>query len=597
MGIIPDIAYADTRLRVPSEQIGSEESVRAAGYADNAAVFDKALGASMEREATTRAAADFAEYQGKMMERMNQLEIERQAEPDGFTGVAMQQYDEMFGEYLERSDNPFYQEIMKERAATFKNNIMNGAMNFEARQKTDIQMARLKQSEDILAANVYKNPAMAASALAQAEGNLKAASALALIPNYEERLLNARSAIHGMAIEGYLSSGKTGAASEYLKKNGGALGTDGVRYGERIKNAVEAQAAAAAQAKYFGEAVQGSAYVDPANKAQRSAINNQFVSAGLLNGVLAGDEAALGQTMQLIKNTSVVPESLQSTLRGAMANGDLAAKERAYGLVGQIQRVNPAALTGPAGFTEGEVKDAAVFNSLVASGAESKMALKAIEDAHQPLMKDVRDMRAKAANKALESLSPGQITDMFDSVFTSEPALSAAMRDSVLADYRNVYAESYMQYGDDSTAKAAAEAAVKARAGVTYVGGKKRLMKFPPENYYGTTLKDESARSEALTSQLEVYAKSIGAKVDDLELVPANSTPARIASGKKPVYYLMRENDGAYDFIYNEKNAPVVWAFDDEEIIKKRKDEADKIKKEGEARGKYDGTPTFRMGM
>jgi hypothetical protein len=262
-------------------------------------------------------------------------------------------------------------------------------------------------------------------------------------------------------------------------------------------------------------------------------------------------------------------------------------------------------LTGPSGFSESEIKDAAAFNSLVESGMKPDDAIASVVDSKIPMNKEIRESRAKFIDKELDELSDSAIESNFKTGLFQmfNTPLSGAMAEEFRTDYRNVYRDSYMRFGDAKTAEAAANAAVQTRGGVSMVTGKKQVMKFAPESYYapgGMSLED---RAKYLRPQLLEAAREAGVinttgmtyteldiiptirskrltKADKAqyeenyilsksELKPTPDSQQRINAGLKPVYNMWyRRSDGAYDVARDDNNRVRVLSFDAERVQK-----------------------------
>lgn len=365
--------------------------------------------------------------------------------------------------------------------------------------------------------------------------------------------------------------------------------------------------------KFQSGVMSGQVKVDAADKDQRALVNDLYDKSGLLNAALSGDAQAMQQTIEFVNKTTVVPEKLQSSVRAMIYNGDDNQKQAAYGLIGKMQAVNPSAITGPSGFSESEVKDAAVYNQLISANASPSMALKSIADSKDPSAIQVRSARSAAAEKLIKDLPDYKVTDGLGlSVLgfeISNADIDKATRDEIIAEYKAVYKESYLQYGDDQSAHAAAKAAMSMTTGKTFIGGKERLMKFAPEMYFGPAGLPNEEKTKYIEDQLLSVLKEkkvvnfteIEKKIDkkfanaakgqliapfgksdidkakrdavlsSVSLLPLPQSKALIDAGKKPRYALSYvDSNGVAHLALDKNNKSIIVAFDDKKMMQDR---------------------------
>lgn len=328
------------------------------------------------------------------------------------------------------------------------------------------------------------------------------------------------------------------------------------------------------------QAILGNGLVDPASKSQRKALNDYFMSTEAAQMLAVGDVNASIYLSKFAKQYGVVPENAQSTLRGMMTSGDAEQKKFAYGTIGELEKANPAALVAGGGFTKQEIQDAAVFNGLVRSGASAKFASDAVTQARQPITADIRKIRQTEADAKLKEISPSSLSDVFDEgILSLEPDFAdAAQRDIVAADYKRIYREAFLQYGDAEMAKNAAEAAIKVTSGTTMVGGKKRIMKFPPELYYGVDGVEPEELASVIDQQIKSDLLSLGYDASlPFTLQATPNAEVAVNNGRKPAYNIwVTGENGVVDLVRDERNMPVAIAFDQMpalEIKKKREED------------------------
>ena len=328
------------------------------------------------------------------------------------------------------------------------------------------------------------------------------------------------------------------------------------------------------EASNVQEVLAGNMLADPASKDQRDAISNSFSQAGGVNALTQKAPESVAVLTDYAKRFGVVPDSAKQVLRGFMINGRPEDKQFAYGVIGEIAKTAPQTLTMAGGFKKKEISDAAAFNALISAGAEPKFADDVIKQSNEPIMKDVRDLREKAIAKKVTELSDSKIISEFDNLlpFNAPSFADASQRDIMLSDYRRLYKEAYMLYGDEDAAKEVADKSIKAYGGVTNVGGKK-LMKFPPENYYNVEGVEPEEVTQEITKQLEADLVTAGYAWKDYSLVPTVNAETKINNGQKPAYHVwVTLADGRIDMARDkETNMPLAVAFDMNPLLEKQK--------------------------
>jgi hypothetical protein len=326
------------------------------------------------------------------------------------------------------------------------------------------------------------------------------------------------------------------------------------------------------EARNVALAVRGEAVIDPASKIQRDAMDGYYNGTGAQQLLEQQNPDAAAYLGKFAKQYGLVPETAQRTLRGLMTSGQPEQKQYAYGVIGEIQKSNPSALAMAGGFTKKEIQDAGVFNGLIRSGASARFATDAITQAAQPMTADIRKQRQTEADKLAADKTASSIESVFDVSalpFTAPSYASAAQRDLIAGDYRRIYSEAFLQYGDKEMAKNAAETAIKVTSGVSKIGGKTAVMKYPPEMYYGVDGVEPDDISEAFTQQVKDDLKTLGYDDRlDFTLQPTVNAETAVNNGRKPAYniWITGEN-GVVDLVRGENNMPVAFAFDQAPLL------------------------------
>jgi hypothetical protein len=326
----------------------------------------------------------------------------------------------------------------------------------------------------------------------------------------------------------------------------------------------------------------GGVLADPSNKKQREAVNNLFVLNGGAQQIADKTQESIPVTLDYVNKFGIIPEDAKKLLRGYMINGKPEDAQYAYGVIGEIAKSKPQALTMGGGFQEKDITNAFAFNSLIGAGATPNLAMEAIKQANQPIMKDVRNMRASEIK--VEDLKPSKIVAQFDPVgfFNAPDFADNAQRDMLIADYRRVYKEAFLQYGDKEVAEGIADKSVNIYAGVSNVGGK-RLMKYPPEKFYAVEGVPQDVLVDSLTKQVESDLESLGYTWKSYSLSPTLNAESKVNTGQKPAYNVwITYDDGRIDYARGEDNEPIAIEFDQKPLMDMANEGKEQYKKNAE---------------
>lgn len=331
----------------------------------------------------------------------------------------------------------------------------------------------------------------------------------------------------------------------------------------------------AIMSQYTQQLLTNARLADPSSKADRISINKAYEASGIAELFSNGDPDAIQETIGIINRTSIIPESVQSTLRGFMFNGNAEQKQRAYSIIDAISVSNPAALTGSAGFTEAEIKDAGAFNSLIRAGASPDFANTVIQNSKNPLQQDIIKLRDSESEKNIKNVNiESSITDAFDEgILSLEPSFAGSENLArATVDFKKLYRENYILYGNHDSAVGSALAAIKINYGITASNGKKEVMQFPPEQYYGLPNLSYEENGKWIYKQLQEGLKTAAPEIDasEVSLVPSMRSGAMVSQGLKPTYHIMvsKEVDGfpRTDYLRGNNNMPIEIKFNPEPV-------------------------------
>lgn len=367
---------------------------------------------------------------------------------------------------------------------------------------------------------------------------------------------------------------------------------------------------------------------NPANAIHQTLVDEMYVGSGLTQRMQQGDEKAINEAVGLTTQYGMIPKSMQTAVGGMIANGSDQQRIVGYGVIDKIGRARPEALSGTGGFGQDVIAEAMVYNSLIEGGMDTTTAMRRIDEARKPQNKDALDMRSQKFNEVAKDINANTVLSALDDTFFSaSPDLMGMNADYITSQYKSLLRANYLLYGDMEGAEKATKAAM-VNVGVSRVTGKKQMMNYPPEVYYGRGESDYLSKEE-LTSEIQnqlydqlvesgvtgkikkerggalaggvvgasftsegsreiVTAESKKEALKNVVLIPTLNTAARYAQGYKPAYYIQYKNEnGLFDYVRGEDNREIMWQPDNKKIADMReakaKAEIEKSRKEREA--------------
>lgn len=353
---------------------------------------------------------------------------------------------------------------------------------------------------------------------------------------------------------------------------------------------------------------------NPANATHQTLVDEMYVNSGLTQKLQQADPKAIDEAVGLTAQYGMVPKSMQAAVGGMIANGSDEQRVIGYGVIDKISRSRPEALSGVNGFGQDAVAEAMVYNSLIEGGMDTTTAMQRIKESRQPQNKDALDSRSKQFDASMKDFTSNSVLSEFDDSYFSTPELTGKNADYLTSQYKSLLRANYLLFGDMEGAKKATKAAM-VNVGVSRVTGKKQLMNFPPEKYYGKGEADSLSIDELsgeIQNQLYDQLVSSGVtgkikkeaggairggvmgggilaveankivpvenKKDALQnvvLIPTINTAARHAQGYKPAYYIQYKNEnGLFDYVRGDDNREVMWQPDAEKIAAMREQKA-----------------------
>lgn len=309
----------------------------------------------------------------------------------------------------------------------------------------------------------------------------------------------------------------------------------------------------AAKLEKVAQALQGNGYLDP--KDDKEAIDFTYINAVKPQMQGLAPDAQKEMLVNFVNKVGVVPDQMQSQLRGVFRGGDPEAKVFYADLVGRIQEAKPEALDD---IENKDIAQAVMINELVKSGTPNLEAVARVEDMQksinparlQILKTELSEARGKStvADRLTKAKAP------FSNMFGIAPSLpddpQLGYNQALLNDYERTY-ESWYNYtnGDAKIAEDQTKKSLNRLWGVSEINGSKRLVKYPIEKAYANI--DPAELRKKLVNDVKAIKKYKDINEEDI-LIQDTMDTARLWNTGTPTYRVIVKNkDGVFENVFD----------------------------------------------
>lgn len=576
MALIPRVQIAQGQTNITQARTLSPEEASAPFEVAAAAALQASdkIRQSQEREQETQAIQDFSELQISLIKDFEELSVQKQNNPDGFTKEYTELAQKKLNEYVSgNSDKQAYASVMNGRFARYMPQITGRAIGYEAAQKTKVQQGRLASATQNYSAMLAKDPTALDSLNAQLEGDYAAAQQVALVPNAEERLAQAKQSLHDSVFNYYTTNNDLDSAETFLKEKGAVFGEDLDAYQKTLARLKEAQAKEQLEQQKTAEILKGNRIPDPYNSNDKKLYDKLYTSTEIDAGLQSLDEKTMNHAVSLVQTYNMIPESMERTLRAQMESTSQEQQKYAFGIVAELQEVAPRSLRN---FSEKQIKNAIRYNSFLRSGLEQDKAIELITEANDPLQENVRKQRLTEANKLLKDIDSGAVENALDGrerffrrLFSADLPKSPRLKEQALSKYRTAYEAEYLSTGDKDTAEQVAKNALQRLYGVSQVTGGKKYTQFPPEQHYGIQQLSSKDNAKWMQAQLKEDLQKMyqGKDFEEIDLVPTPDSAGAVENGGFPLYNVVVRTEDGYDVV-TKNGMALQYAFDPQRGLK-----------------------------
>jgi len=278
--------------------------------------------------------------------------------------------------------------------------------------------------------------------------------------------------------------------------------------------------------------------LNPYDKDDRDTADRLFKAYG-------GDDKAL---QAVVDRTGIFPKAQASQMRGWLASGDQQKFEFAVTTAATAVARNPEIFAGMEGQKQLETAATTFRHYVDDLGFTPAQASKKMLGERGPEYQQEVRARVKGENIAelqKKHLSVGDLGGAFDDSvlgFGRNPQVGASPRerDGMFNDYAELFRDFYAENGDVGLSKRLAQDQLKRVWGVSNVGGKATVMRYPPERAPGMAGIENA--SDLIAEDAIASVKAESGKVvprDKLMILPIEGATASAFKSGRPVPYML----------------------------------------------------------
>lgn len=248
-------------------------------------------------------------------------------------------------------------------------------------------------------------------------------------------------------------------------------------------------------------------------------------------------------TVNVALRTGIVPDGVKSFWRSA-AYGTPEQQYTAAEIFNAIDAKAPHVIerSGVDKTTQARYR---LIGSMTKAGIDPNTVIKRANDLVNPENRTLREAREKIfSDKEFKKITAADVTDFFDTPMEWEATILPEQIPALEEEVNGLYRREFLLTGDADHAKEYALKNSKRTWGVTNADGTKRLIKYPPENYYGLGDGNDDWISEQLHADLQAGGYT---EEDAKPILFSTVETAHTAGEGKPAYRVMFLKDGALE--------------------------------------------------
>lgn len=311
---------------------------------------------------------------------------------------------------------------------------------------------------------------------------------------------------------------------------------------------------------------------DPKNTDDKKAVDDAYKALVSGKEIASDPDLKDDEVVNFIRDTGMIPQTLQSELRGIFRSGSIDQKIDKAGLIGKLRET----VEGRAALLDMNKKDIArgvQLSELIKAGVSpERLEEFEKERAREPNLNEIR----KAEFKDFKPRSTEEAITLYSR--KNRPNISiranSSVKGQVAQEFNSAYEEWFVQTGDEELALSMAQATLDKNWGTSRINPKENsFVKFPLHKFYSVTKDPEKEEETWMRKQLERDIKKIAPHVDPSTIVlSADGKTFDEAEQGSPKYTVMvNTNRGLEPIFFGDRF--VRWNPDRDEQLRKLRGE------------------------
>ena len=357
--------------------------------------------------------------------------------------------------------------------------------------------------------------------------------------------------------------------------------TDDVAMRNRLEKENKKQKLAAVLAEQIESALQGDAVLDPRDQNHKKAAWDYYATVeqnpGFRNATPMDRNIA---TETIARRLGILPEQAASAIRAGM-RGSPESQVAAADMIERLDAMPGDMLKGVG--DEYVLAKGRLITAMTRAGLAPEEAVARATELTDPNKRERTKARRDAfKDKDFDKITVNEVEDMFDPgwlPWQRDPDTPSAAEAQLLADANGLFEREYLLTGDKDLSKKYALKKIKNTWDVSRINGKRQLMKYPPESFYGIGGGDAWMRSDLVDAVTDMGMWDLTEPIEKRLVVESDLRTARgetivAPDGSHRVAHtypiLIRNDDGAFEPVVDKNGKPKRWWPDASKVRAKR---------------------------
>lgn len=256
---------------------------------------------------------------------------------------------------------------------------------------------------------------------------------------------------------------------------------------------------------------------------------------------------AIARLRTVFTRTGIVPTEALDALTGGMYAADVNIRTSALTLLDGLYRENPTAVNQA--LTDTQLERLQTFQTLSPFMTPEQMT-EILDPSQDPRDVERRQVLAREGRELAAEVDVGVILNAFDpGIFAGQPLAPAepSVMTSLRNDFEDLYGHYYSLTGRQDLAQQMALRNLQTKWGITNTGPDRRLVPYPPENFYQPV----DGSYAWMRQDLETFIEEIYPDARYYEVVASRQTEAHLDTGHPPYDIFIIDAQGVARTVQN----------------------------------------------